>query len=36
MRLGTFLSRWLLGYPEMEVIKLFAKLRAFSLKERFL
>jgi hypothetical protein len=38
--LGTLLSRWLIArsdYPEMEAIKLFAKVRAYVAKpERFL
>ena len=38
--LGTLLSRWLLArseYPEMEAIKLFAKVRAYVAQpERFL
>jgi hypothetical protein len=38
--LGTLLSRWLLArseYPEMEAIKLFAKVRAYVANpERFL
>ena len=38
--LGTLLSRWLLArsqYPEMEAIKLFAKVRAYvAPPERFL
>jgi hypothetical protein len=38
--LGTLISRWLLArseYPEMEAIKLFAKVRAYVTQpERFL
>ena len=38
--LGTLLSRWLLArsdYPEMEAVKLFAKVRAYVAQpERFL
>ena len=38
--LGTLLSRWLIArsdYPEMEAIRLFAKVRAYVAKpERFL
>ena len=38
--LGTLLSRWLIArseYPEMEAIKLFAKVRAYVAQpERFL